>query len=367
MKAMPHTLQQIGNRGATLVVARPPAPRIQRRGHVWATVARLSTRAMAFTFMLGLVGCTSTRQPANAPGSPGERGPDIGIEVCWWVVDDSPLDDKYSSEQPVAPLVTSQTLREVLTPYLPLGVPVPQATQDAWSANGLRIISVPRADLEKVRSRLRLVGPIQQQWLGEVPQWTEAVRGPAWNGQLALTLDNGTVQLSGGLLRMLVRCWAVPSAPVPAKRLVSPAQLPGALQVELVPQHVDGRAERADLAKALSGTLRPPRQAEGVVFSRLHLESALTGDHALLIVPERPGAQWIAENREGPQEAPVSEPTSNAPVSQVGEPIGPPVPLPPTLGEVMLTDLVAGGRRGARVVLVIVPSAPKSFNLLAHQ
>ena len=46
--------------------------------------------------------------------------------------------------------------------------------------------------------------------------------------------------------------------------------------------------------------------------------------------------------------------------------IGPPIPSAPSIGEVMLTDLTSDARRGARIVLVIIPNVPRGFEAVAR-
>ena len=42
------------------------------------------------------------------------------------------------------------------------------------------------------------------------------------------------------------------------------------------------------------------------------------------------------------------------------------MPAATTLGELMMTDYVLGGHRNMRVVLVIEPMPPRTFNLLGR-
>jgi len=280
-----------------------------------------------------LAGCAAS--PGSAPAdaaSLGERGPGVGLEVAWWVVEDPFV---ATADPTVTRLASGPTVRDVLLPYEGRPVPVTAAAAALWRANGLRLVSVPRADLAALRRSLRLVGPVQQQWLGETPRWVEAVRGPKWGGSALLALDNGPLRLDAGRLRLLVRSWSAPGPGGPDA---------GVLQVEIVPQHVLPFAPLPDLAAALEPPKpRPSRDAEGVAFERLLLETAFDGVDALVIVPESPA--------------------SATPASEGFETAGPDAPMPPTLGEVMLTDTLSGGRRGTRVMVVLIPHAPRTFSL----
>src|SRR5205085_2829057 len=153
----------------------------------------------------------------------------------------------------------------------------------------LRLISVPRRDLDHIKDTLRLVGPVQQQWVGESTQWKDVAPSPTWDGSQSVMLDDGPLTLGPGRLRMLMRCWAGPASVLanseiaadPARRLES-GSLAGAIQLEMVPQHVD-REERADIAALLKP--RPSTEGAGVMFSRLLLEASLTSDDLLLDRP----------------------------------------------------------------------------------
>jgi hypothetical protein len=194
--------------------------------------------------------------------------------------------------------------------------------------------------------------------VGEAPQWMPLFTSPAWGEGQAMVLDDGPLHVGPGSLRLLMRCWLGPaSAAVNAeissdpKRRLEGGTLAGAVQLELVPQHVE-RAARADLQLALKP--KQPPEAEGFVFSRLLLEASLSTDDVLLIVPERPDAEWR------PRKMAEGE-------AAAGSPHGPPVPTEPTLGEVMLTDVASGGYRNTKVVIVVAPSPPRRFNLLAER
>src|SRR5439155_10828204 len=126
-----------------------------------------------------------------------------------------------------------------------------------WRANGLRLLSVPRRDLDHIRDSLRLVGPVLQTSVGDSPQWKEAIRGPLWSGAQSVGLDDGPLHLGPGCLRLLMRAWIAPalaaqSAEIAAdpKRRLNSGAVPGAIQIELIPQHTDPNA-RPDLTSLL--------------------------------------------------------------------------------------------------------------------
>jgi hypothetical protein len=310
-----------------------------------------------------LICCIAALLPACAPKpqtvhpSPGERGPAVGVELCWFVVDDDPYDDRLAvGEGPRALPTGTKSLVEVFAPYANRVIPVSPSTRALWRANGLRLISVPRKDFDQIRESLRLVGGLQQQQVGESTRWMEVAPSPTWKQTQSVVLDDGPLTLGPGRMRMLMRCWSAPASPVanaeiasdPTRRLESGA-LAGAIQLELVPQHV-GTAPPRDLTAVLEP--KPSEEAKGVMFPRLLLEASLTTDDLLFIVPERADAEW--------RQHPIEQPDPPG-----SHPLGPPVPAPPTLGELMLTDLATGAHRNTRLVLVIAPTPPRKYNLLA--
>lgn len=319
---------------------------------------RLTQLGLA-AFACLLTGCAAAPVPTTPPrvtahASPGLHGPSYGIELTWWVVDDNPFDDRLSDNEAPRTIEGTRPIAEVFAPYLNRVVPVTRETRERWKANGFRLVSVPKADLDRVRESLRLTGPIQQQWVGENPRWMQAVQGPRWTTSQPVQMDDGHVVLGTGFLRMLMRCWSGPALTSAGADLTKlpPGAIPGAINIELAPQHTVP-IDRGDIAALLKP--RPSLEAEGVVFTRLSLEASFAGDDALLIIPERPDAEW----RTRPEPAPTFE-------DRLFTQVGPPLPSTPTLGELMMTDLATGGRRNSRVILVIQPTPPPTFRLLSR-
>jgi hypothetical protein len=266
--------------------------------------------------LLVLAGCAS-QTPAPAPQpSPSTRGVAPGLELTWWIIDQS------------GPHVPS--LDAALEPFASNALPVPWKTVDLWHANGLRLVSVPVAKLDDLRASLRSAGPLQTQWLGLTPRWTEIARGPAYGRPSTLGLDGGSIVLRDGHLRLMLRCWVSPGQQVPGLDF-----LPGALQVEVMPEFVPDAPARA---LALPG--EEPNAAP-VRFVRLALETTLLTDDALLIVPEGAAVDGPGPDAVGPVEPPL-----------------------PTLGESMLVSADASLNRLARVVIVLTPTVPREYGLL---
>jgi len=264
---------------------------------------------------------------APAPETSPIRAAEAGIEILSWAVDDS-----------------TGAVGRALAPYTP-----DDRTPGAWRSSGLRLLRVPREQLEAIGAAIPTVGPLRRQWFGMLASWTPIFTGRAWSGRAQVALDEGgkveRLSLGPGRLRILARCWSEPR--VNAGDEVSPAA--AALRVEIVPQHEEaagstiGFGSRADQAR------------RGQMFETLSLSFTAEPGAAYVIVPETPGAVW-ATAEEASNDRPLGPPRL------VEEPGG--IALPPTLGETMLTDAAAGGMARTRIILVIVPRTPEKFELI---
>jgi hypothetical protein len=324
-----------------------------------------------------------------ATASPAVRGSENGLELAWWVV-----------------TADSATLARELAPWLDEPVPADAAAVRAWAANGLRLVSVPVEKLETLRSRLPIVGAIQRQWMGQVPLWTDAVKGPYWPSGATVGLDTGPLRLGPGRLRLLTRCWTAPVPPAqegPAGRTAGLREkhvVHAVLHVELLPQHqeTEGNPGQQDLLKLPTASLGP--EEEGLVFRRLALTIEAPPGWAYLIIPESPDVDWkaagnlpaapeagVAGKADGAtadpgapasppigrvkREKPGAEPPVASPVLESPEPAGPPAPVLMTLGQAMLTSVGARGGakpgdkgRPSRAIVILVPRVPEEFRLL---
>lgn len=285
-----------------------------------------------------LSACAAVSTPKSDPASPVVRESMPGVEVSWWIVDDAPAEG-----QP--------PLRETLAAVARRSVPVSWETLDAWRAGGIRVLSVPMEELDAVRAKMHIVGPLQSQWLGEASKWTEVASSMAANGSFTVSLDNGPITLRDGRLGLSMRCWTTPD---PGPISIDPktglaASMPAALTLELVPRYLPQAPDDSGLQ--LPGTAAPV--SEALPFDRLRLSAILRGDEALLILPESPETDWSAIDEAPPRQTLVPH-------------MGPAVPPAPTLGEALLTDMGAVVGRRARVIVVIQPSVPRRFHILAN-
>ncbi len=278
-------------------------------------------RRWACAILVGsLAACAESPRPREAQPAvealpsvrvPSDRG---GVEVWSWVVEDP-----------------EGTLGEVLAAYTSLALPLSDdATPGVWSANGLRLVAVPTSEVEGLRGKVRVAGPVQRQWVGEASAWTSIARGPDVRRPREVTLDTGSVRLDPGPLGLSARCWTVAN--------VRPGRVEPRVRLELVPTH--GEPGR--------GSPWPDQGGSGV-FDRLRATLELDGRTAVLVVPEKPGKEW--------GKAPGGE----------AEVLGPRWAPLPTLGEEMMCALRPdGGDPEARVVLVIVATTPREYRLIGE-
>jgi hypothetical protein len=265
------------------------------------------------------------------------RGAQAGLELRIWVLRDGvPGTDA---------LAGPSALGEALGEYFEVPGAVAPSDQELWATNGLRLAGVPVSRLGEIQAALGSPGAIQRQWLGEHPEWMELVRGPQSPRQV-VRVDSGLMTLDPGRLRLLGRCWVSPRLPRPGAAPLAE------VRVDLALQH-QGPPRAQSLRELVDGPLRIPIEQAGVVFSRFVLELGLGADEALLIVPERPDADWSGSSRDD-REATVS------PLA------GPPAPRLPTLGESMLwSDPGAGAARPVRVIIALIPRLPDRLELAA--
>lgn len=293
------------------------------------------------------VGCRSDAgSKGSSQAAAGDRGPGVGIDLAWWAVGPNNPDLSPSQQGPSSP-----TMRAILDEYASRPLPVSHAMAEAWKGSGFRLVAVPVGELEGLRRRLHTVGAIQHQWIGQTTRWMEIARGPSWSRPVTVSLDSGDLTLPGGCVRLLMRCWVAPGEPGPD---ASPGR--AVLRMDLVPQHVaeDTRLTLEKLLNPASGDAAP---GAGAVFDRLAMEFTMSGDDALLIVPDNPRTPWRP-----------SEPSTDWPVIGRGpteaETLGPPTPGTLSLGESMLVQPGSPGFEANRVVVVLIPSVPRGFRLL---
>ncbi len=340
-----------------------------------SSIRCLIVRACGVTMLLALASCAGTSSrvaDASADGDEsgvraGEQGAGSGVEIRVWVVDPA-------GAIPVSGL-PRPGLRNILARYEGQTGSLSPSTIALWRSNGLRVMVVPRSELDALGESLNRIGPLQTQWLGESLRWIEAMRGPSWSRRAVLDMDNGPLDLTAGSMRMLLRAWVAPEAfsalapmsdsagqdqatleevPAAATESAPMEKTRAAVQVELMPQFLPSATARRESALVEREMSLLEARQEGVAFPRLLLETLLPRGTALIVVPASPQESWS-----GP--AILAEPAETPTAG-----LGPLEPRPPSLGEAMLTDAFRSEARGTRVVLVIVPHAPREFRMRAY-
>jgi hypothetical protein len=283
-----------------------------------------------------LAACGKRARPAiEASGdaiSPVVRGAEAGLESHLWVVENG-----------------GGSLARAMRSFGPPATAAPAAVE-LWRRNGFRVLEVPVARLDELRESLLTIGPLHRQWLGMLPEWVEVVKGAQLAGERPVALDNGPVRLGPGRLRLVSRCWPVPS--VGARPDGSAAG--AVLRLEVMPE-LEMKPQGVPLERLLE---EPDPQSRagvhGIAFDRLLLGVVASGESAIVIVPEEPGVDWTMAAEERPEGD-----------AREGVVFGPRAPETPTLGALMLTSLALPESAGdARIVVVLVPRAPQKFELL---
>lgn len=308
-----------------------------------------------------LPSCARFRKRAAAPPPPPVasavvRGASSGLELWWWVLSDQ---REYRAFGPPAPSkpgeppnpppfsikVSGTALEQILRPYLCRPVPLPEDLKTRWKASGLRIISVPVKDLDTIQASLRLTGPVQQQWLGEMSVWTDIVRGPEFSDSRIAMHGDKPEELTPGRVRLMARCWTYPDSGGQGSPMA-------ALRLEMVPQFEPQQSDHTRLSIAAIG--RQPEDQKSRTFDDLSAGVSITTRQgepdAIVIVPDRPDADWTK---------------SPDPLADDAE-SGPNPELPPTLGETMLAVPATKDSPRSRAVIILIPRLPQRFELLGR-
>ena len=343
--------------GSLLGACQARAPRA--RG-VHAT-ARWALAASLLLTCLLLPSCARLRHrspAAAAPpvASPVVRGASSGLELWWWVVSDQrvyrpfgPPAPSKPGEPPNPPPYTIResgiSLESALVPYLSRPVPLPDDLKARWKASGLRVISVPVKDLETIQASLRLTGPVQQQWLGEMSVWTDIVRGPEFSDSRIAMHGDKPEELTPGRIRMMARAWTYPDSGGQGSPMA-------ALRLEVVPQFEPQPSDHARLSIAAIG--HQPDDEKTRNFDDLSAGVSITTRRgepdAIVIVPDRPDADWTRHRD------PLADDSDSGPSPE----------LPPTLGETMLAVPATKDSPRSRAVIILIPRLPQRFELLGR-
>ena len=295
--------------------------------------------ALAVGVTIALGGCAGSGGSSSIlddASAPVVRGAEAGLETRLWVVENRSG-------------VLGGALREFGPPAT-----VGAGEVALWQRNGFRVLEVPLDRLEGLRAGLPTIGPLHREWLGLLPEWVEVVRGAELSGQQPVRMDTGSAVLGPGRLRLMTRCWAMPSLGA-----ISKGDGAGALlHIEVMPQLGMTAQREGDALRRWLGTEHESARTSvrGMAFERLRLGVVSAGGSAIVIVPEDPDVDWNAEA--------AGRPESGFEAQQRAV-VGPQMLTMPTLGDLMLSSLALPETAGdARVVVVLVPRVPERFELL---
>lgn len=256
----------------------------------------------------------------EAPAAPIAKS---GLEVWWWLADDS--------NGQVGEIVAGLS-----DPAVAPGVTEKQ--RERWERNGLRWVRVPAeklAELERSARPLRVTARTAYGW---PTAWTEVFRGSRvgrGSGRVVLVTDQGGEAVTPGRMRLLARCWEAPMA--------GPDGLTTAVRLELAVQSQTKGITPDDEPFALPKVM--PSEEQGEVLRILTVETTLERGAAYVITSEKPGVVWG-----------VSEEDMAVQSDGHGTQYGPKGPTPTTVGEAMMTASVPEekGKVAKAVVVVIV-------------
>ncbi|MGP1345601.1 MAG: hypothetical protein ACTS3F_02890 [Phycisphaerales bacterium] len=271
---------------------------------------------------------------------------------------------------------------------------------ERWRASGLRVYSLPPGSFAPLQGALPPRQAWERLWLGQPVAWRELVAGRSLSSSELVRIEDQTIPVPAGRLRLLVRSWLTPDADRPA------------IHLELVPQIA--QRNPALTVDPNNPVTRINELEAGRVFADLRLRARLVPGRVYVIVPAAPEEDWdaiaaVAARREqerrrdegserpdvesevgggsAPAVAEGAEPGVSTPYEVPQGPIGPvPGSLssaygpgdagPLTLGQAAFqTDPVApdsarqaGGIAIAppvrRMVIVLIPRAGEDFRLI---
>lgn len=302
-------------------------------------------------------GCGApSRAPAPAPApEPALQAPEPilstarhGVEVHWWIADD-----------------TDGAVAKVLSRYLSPLMPTDDDLRRRWQGNGLRMVRIPAEEITLLQRRLPPLRARRRLWVGWNSTWDEVFQGRRAGGAGALLIDGQRASLPAGVLRFIARAWPAPRLEGDALRGFTS---PPIARLELACQlHIDPVLNAADVFQE---PRQIPPQDAGPVFHTLTLETALEDGFAYVITSESPDVAWEslqpADSPHPPAPpAPPDDAEDGAFDAFAAEPLGPPSVRALTIGQAMLSArFEETGIRDFRVLVLILPRCPERYRLI---
>lgn len=324
-------------------------------GHM-SSARETAVRAVALgalgVYAIALAGCAGSGTPgtragesdgrrelssSQAPVAAGIEDQSVieGLEVRWWLADDT------DGAVGAALARFAEPVRE------------PAAIMSRWEASGLRLVRMPRDRWPAVEPALVPLNQRVRDLVGWAPEWREVFRGRRVGGEQPIIVDGARASLDRGVFRLLLRTFPAPPGDDASRR--------GEVHTELAFQVVPITTGR----NAPFETPRlQPVQDEGEVIRRLTLSAPLDPGYVYVLTSEAPGVEWSARDEAAPPDPAETDAMNQSEAQGVFE-LGPPASGPRTLGEAALgASAQETGSRGAKAVIVLMPRAPASFQLL---
>ncbi|GEM_PF-2226751 len=272
-----------------------------------------------------LIPADATREAASVLDRPLAGGEDDGLEVARWSVagDDAKI-------------------RRALTRHAVRGVSL-DATADALERHGFRAAVVRDASLPSLLAELGGTTTAIAVWHGQAPDWREITSVELDDGRVVMvdgraerlggtTIGGRSASGSGSAwLRCMARGWTVPLED-------------GAIfELQVAPQLLSNKRE-------FSGA-RNRDELRGRVFEAASIRTEMPPATALILVGTAPAHDVEDSDPEGD--------TESAPAVAATSRPGPPAELPPSIGELLLSDFRAIPKR--RIVLVLRVRLPDTL------
>lgn len=283
---------------------------------------------------------TPTLPAAVAPQSETERSKD-GLEVVWWVTDDS-----------------EGRVGEVLASFLDPPQPTDAALRDRWRTSGLRMVRVPLDQFSALQSSLPPAAQRFRQPIGWATEWLEVFRGRrAPDAPLTIAGSPRLLPHGGrGVVRVIARCWPTPAGPGAT----------GSIRLDLAFQFEPYAGPDASSADPFSEPKFVQEQDRGEALRELSMSAGIEGDCAYLLTCEAPGATWAPRAVETREETGFSPAEDDAPTpAATPKPVGPVIPALVTLGEAILqTEPDETNPRLYKALVAFIIRGKSEFRLL---
>ncbi|MHC4808962.1 MAG: hypothetical protein ACYTEV_01165 [Planctomycetota bacterium] len=322
---------------------------MRRRGPV-AVRGRAAATALGLSAAVAWGGCAASPGPAGGgPASSGAGGTgsvgaadlaeaspragglipglDRGLRTRRWRVDRERL------EAPLGEILTA------LAVVPPPETGLDDSVREHLARNGLRMLAVPRASLETLRTRLAAPPRQIETWHGEAVDWRSLLVGRPGAGVSVVAVGDRVRPHPGGEYRLAVRAWTM--------RMESGPHL----HVELRVEHVEPRRE--------SGLRLTPEAPAVRLVDALLVELAAPADLAWVIASAPSSETWPEPGRTGATpESAGGDADASEPVVATGPGLGPPAAAIPTVGQLLLPQSPGTGEHE---ILILEAELPPSL------